>query len=82
MFLKAIATAWKLVFRNVRPEPSPLKLTEIVKAHEIKSITVLHMEVPCCGGIANVVKQALINSGKIIPWWIVTIATGGRIVDE
>lgn len=58
------------------------KLTEILKAHEIKSVTVLRMEVPCCSGIAQAVKQALINSGKMVPWQIVIIATDGRIVEE
>jgi hypothetical protein len=58
------------------------KLTEILKAHEIKSVTVLRMEVPCCGGIVNAVKQALVNSNKMIPWSIVTISTGGSIVEN
>lgn len=58
------------------------KLTEILKRNEIKSVAVLRMEVPCCGGIANAVKQALINSGKIIPWRIITVATDGRITEE
>ncbi|MCG9969856.1 4Fe-4S binding protein [Pelotomaculum terephthalicicum JT] len=58
------------------------KLTGILKAHELKSVTVLRMEVPCCGGIANAVKQALINSGKMIPWRIVTITTDGKIAEE
>lgn len=58
------------------------KLTEILKKHEIKSVTVLRMEVPCCGGIVNAVKQALLNSGKMIPWSIVTITTDGRIMEE
>jgi len=58
------------------------KLTNILKAHEIKSVTVLRMEVPCCSGLANAVKQALIKSGKMIPWRIVTITTGGRIAEE
>jgi len=57
-------------------------LAEILKNHEIKSITVLRMEVPCCGGIAYAVKQALINSGKMIPWRVVTIGTDGTIIDE
>ncbi len=56
-----------------------VKLTEILKAHVIKSITVLRMEVPCCGGIVDAVKQALINSGKMIPWSIVTVSTDGNI---
>ena len=58
------------------------KLTGILKAHDIKSVTVLRMEVPCCGGLANAVKQALINSGKMIPWRIVTVTTDGRITAE
>jgi ferredoxin len=58
------------------------KLTEILKAHEIKSVTVLRMEVPCCGGIVNAVKQALVNSGKMTPWGIVTITTDGRVLED
>lgn len=58
------------------------KLTEILQAHEIKSVTVLKMEVPCCSGIANAVKHALINSGKMVPWQVVTISTDGRIVED
>lgn len=56
------------------------KLTAILQAHEIKSITVLRMEVPCCGGIVEAVKQALKNSGKMIPWQVVTIGTEGEIL--
>jgi ferredoxin len=58
------------------------KLTDIMNAHEIKSVTVLRMEVPCCGGIVHAVKQALINSGKMIPWQVVTIGTDGEIMEE
>ena len=58
------------------------KLTEILKAHEIRSIKVLRMEVPCCGGIVNAVKQALIDSGRMIPWGVVTIGADGRIVED
>jgi ferredoxin len=58
------------------------KLTEILKAHEIRSIKVLRMEVPCCGGIVNAVKQALINSGRMIPWGVATVGTDGRIVED
>lgn len=57
------------------------KLTSILKANEIKSITVVRMEVPCCGGIENAVKTALQQSGKMIPWQVVTISTDGQIVD-
>jgi len=58
------------------------KMTEIFKAHKIKSVTVLRMEVPCCSGIANMVKQALANSGKIIPWSVVTASIDGCILDN
>jgi ferredoxin len=57
------------------------KLTDILKVQEIKSLTILRMEVPCCGGIVNVVKEALINSGKMLPWQIITISTNGSIVE-
>jgi ferredoxin len=57
------------------------KLTEILAYNDIESITVLRMEVPCCGGIVNAVKTALLNSGKMIPWNVVTIATNGEIID-
>ncbi len=57
------------------------KLTEILKRNEIKSITVLRMEVPCCGGIVHAVKNALISSGKMIPWSVITISTDGSIIE-
>ncbi len=57
------------------------KLTEILANNDIKSVTVIRMEVPCCGGIENAVKRALMASGKFIPWRIVTISTDGRILD-
>ena len=58
------------------------KLTAILQANEIKSVTVLRMEVPCCGGIANAVQRALQASGKTIPWQVVTIATEGQILED
>jgi len=58
------------------------KLTAILQANEIKSVTVLRMEVPCCGGIASAVQRALQASGKMIPWQVVTISTEGTILDE
>ena len=58
------------------------KLTEIIKRNNIKSVTVVRMEVPCCGGIENAVKRALQNSGKFIPWQIVVISTDGTIIEE
>ncbi|HFL2405419.1 TPA: ATP-binding protein [Clostridioides difficile] len=57
------------------------KLIEILKENDIKNIVVTRMEVPCCGGIVNAVKTALQNSGKMIPWQIVTISVDGKIVD-
>lgn len=57
------------------------KLTQIIANNNIKSVKVVRMEVPCCGGIENAVKKALMNSGKFIPWQVVTISTDGRIID-
>ena len=57
------------------------KLTEILKWNDIKSVTVVRMEVPCCGGIEHAVKTALQASGKFLPWQVVTISTDGRILD-
>ena len=58
------------------------KLTDILKNNDIRSVTVVRMEVPCCGGIENAVKKALQNSGRLIPWNVVTISTDGRILDR
>ena len=57
------------------------KLTQIIASNNIKSVTVVRMEVPCCGGIENAVKNALMSSSKFIPWQIVTISTDGKILD-
>lgn len=57
------------------------KLTAILANNDIKSVTVVRMEVPCCGGIQNAVITALRNSGKMIPWQVVTISASGRILD-
>ena len=57
------------------------KLTAIIKGNDIKSVTVVRMEVPCCGGIENAVKRALMASGKFIPWRVVTVTTDGRLVE-
>lgn len=58
------------------------KLAEIIRQNDIKSVTVARMEVPCCGGLEQAVKQALINSGKMIPWQVVTISTDGNILNR
>lgn len=57
------------------------KLTAIIKNNNIKSVTVVRMEVPCCGGIEYATVNALKNSGKFIPWQVVTITTDGKILD-
>ena len=58
------------------------KLTEIIRHNDIKSVTVVRMEVPCCGGIERAAVTALQNSGKFIPWQVVTISVDGRIVER
>lgn len=58
------------------------KLTDIIKNNDIKSVTILRMEVPCCGGLEAAAKQALQESGKFIPWNVVTISTDGKILDD
>ena len=57
------------------------KLTEIISRNDIKSLTVVRMEVPCCKGIEHAAVEALKNSGKCIPWQVVTISTDGRILE-
>lgn len=57
------------------------KLTAIIKNNNIKSVTAVRMEVPCCGGIENATKAALQNSGKFIPWQVVTISVNGTVLD-
>ncbi len=59
-----------------------IKLAEIIKNNEIKSISILRMEVPCCGSLVNAVKKALIESKKMIPWGITTISIEGRVIGE
>lgn len=58
------------------------KLTEIFANNDLKSITVLRMEVPCCGGIVHAVKNALLASGTMVPWNVVTISTDGSITEN
>ena len=57
------------------------KLTEIIRRNEIKSVTVVRMEVPCCGGLERAVKNALMASGKFLPWQVVTISVNGEILE-
>lgn len=58
------------------------KLTEIIRQNDIKSVTVVRMEVPCCSGIVNAVKTALMNSGKFIPWSVTVLSIDGNIIEE
>lgn len=58
------------------------KLREIIKQNNIKSVTVVRMEVPCCGGIENAVIKALKESGKMLPWQVTTISTNGDILEN
>ena len=57
------------------------KLTEIIRDNDIKSVTVVRMDVPCCGGIQRAAENALKASGKFIPWQIVTISRDGNILE-
>lgn len=58
------------------------KLTEIITRNEIRSVTIVRMEVPCCGGLEYAAREALKNSGKFLPWRVVTISRDGQILEE
>ena len=57
------------------------KLTAIIQNNNIQSVTIVRMEVPCCGGLEMAAKKALQNSGKFIPWQVVTISIDGKIME-
>ena len=57
------------------------KLTAIIKGNDVKSVMIVRMEVPCCSGIENAAKRAIMQSGKFIPWQVVTISTDGKILE-
>ncbi|MEG2222799.1 MAG: 4Fe-4S ferredoxin, partial [Oscillospiraceae bacterium] len=57
------------------------KIAAIIRENSIKTVTIVRMEVPCCGGLAEAAKTALQNSGKFIPWQVVTLSVDGRILD-
>lgn len=57
------------------------KLTDIIRNNDIRSVTIVRMEVPCCGGLQRAAETALQNSGKFIPWQVVTISRDGKILD-
>ena len=58
------------------------KLTEIIRENDIKSVTVVRLEVPCCGGLEMAAKKALRQSGKFIPWQVVTVTVDGRLKED
>ena len=58
------------------------KLTAIIANNNIRSVKIVRMEVPCCGGLENAVKRALQASGKFIPWQVVTISTTGTVLES
>ena len=65
-----------------KEEQTRLMLTAILSQNDIKSLTVVRMEVPCCGGIQRAAVTALQNSGKFLPWRVVTLSTDGRILED
>ena len=58
------------------------KLTEIIRENNIKSVTVVRMEAPCCGGLEYAAKTALQQSGRFIPWQVITVTVDGRLKEE
>ena len=58
------------------------KIMEIIRNNDIRSVTILRMEVPCCGGLELAAKKALQESGKFIPWQTITITVDGKILDD
>lgn len=57
------------------------KLTQVIAHNQIQSVTIVRMEVPCCGGLEAAAKKALQSSGKRIPWQVVTLSIDGKILD-
>ena len=58
------------------------KLTEILTANDVKSVVIVRMEVPCCGGLEQATKNALQRSGKFIPWQVVIVSVDGQILSD
>ena len=58
------------------------KLEAILRANDIRDLTIVRMEVPCCGGLERAAVEALKRSGKFLPWRVVTIGVDGRIVED
>ncbi len=57
------------------------KLTEIIRNNDIQSVTIVRMEVPCCGGLEMAAKKAIQDSGKFLPWQVTTISIDGEILE-
>ena len=57
------------------------KLTAIIQNNNIQSVTIVRMEVPCCGGLEMAAKKALQNSGKFLPWQVITIGIDGKTIE-
>ena len=57
------------------------KLAAIIADNDAQSVTIERMEVPCCGGLENAAKRAILQSGKFLPWQVVTITADGRVKD-
>ncbi len=57
------------------------KLAEIIRANDVRSVCIARMEVPCCGGLEQMTKNALMASGKFIPWQVATFSLDGRLLD-
>lgn len=58
------------------------KLTEIISNNDVKSVTIVRMEVPCCAGLEIATKKALQKSGKFIPWHVVTVTVDGKLIES
>ena len=56
--------------------------TALLKENDIQSVTIVRMEVPCCGGLQHAAMTAIQNSGKFIPWQVVTISIDGKILNQ
>ena len=56
------------------------KLTAILEQNDVKSVTIIRMEVPCCGGIQNAAVAAMKKSGKFIPWQVLTVSVEGEVL--
>ena len=58
------------------------KLEAILSENDIRSLTIVRMEVPCCGGLEYAAREALKNSGRFIPWQVATVSVDGRLIES